>query len=55
MVAPKRQRKMLTIEQNVRVLDMLKEGQNCSIVGRHYGIKESLVHYIKKGNLQFVT
>lgn len=47
-VAPKRQRKMLTIAQKVGLLDMLKEGKSYAAVGRHYGINESSVCYIKK-------
>ncbi|XP_004082589.1 tigger transposable element-derived protein 1-like [Oryzias latipes] len=47
-VAPKRQRKMLTVTQKVGLLDMLKEGRSYSAVGRHYGLNESTVRYIKK-------
>uniref|UniRef100_A0A671XX33 DDE-1 domain-containing protein n=1 Tax=Sparus aurata TaxID=8175 RepID=A0A671XX33_SPAAU len=47
-VAPKRQRKMLTIAQKVGLLDMLKEGKSYAAVGRHYGINESSVRYKKK-------
>uniref|UniRef100_A0A8C5I5H0 HTH psq-type domain-containing protein n=1 Tax=Gouania willdenowi TaxID=441366 RepID=A0A8C5I5H0_GOUWI len=47
-VAPNRQRKMLTISQKVRLLDMLKEGKSYAAVGHHYGINESSVRYIKK-------
>ena len=45
---PKRQRKMLTIAEKVKLLDMLKEGRSFAAVGRHYGINESSVRYIKK-------
>ncbi|XP_062844657.1 tigger transposable element-derived protein 1-like [Trichomycterus rosablanca] len=45
---PKRQRKMLTIAEKVKLLDMLKERNNYAAVGRHYGINESTVRYIKK-------
>ena len=45
---PKRQRKMLTRAEKVELLDMLKEGRSFAAVGRHYGINESSVHYIKK-------
>uniref|UniRef100_A0A3P9M3J7 HTH CENPB-type domain-containing protein n=1 Tax=Oryzias latipes TaxID=8090 RepID=A0A3P9M3J7_ORYLA len=48
MLAPKRQRKMLTVTQKVGLLDMLKEGRSYSAVGRHYGLNESTVRYIKK-------
>lgn len=44
----KRQRKMLTIAEKVKLLDMLKEGRSYADVGRHYGINESSVRYIKK-------
>ena len=47
-VPSKRQRKMLTIAQNVRLLDMLKEGIIYVAVGRHYGIKGSSARYIKE-------
>uniref|UniRef100_A0A8C6UUK7 DDE-1 domain-containing protein n=1 Tax=Neogobius melanostomus TaxID=47308 RepID=A0A8C6UUK7_9GOBI len=47
-VAPKRQRKMLTIAPKVGILDMLKEGRSYAAVGRHYRINESSVRYIKK-------
>ena len=46
--APKRPRKMLTIAEKVKLLDMLKEGKSYAAVGRHYGINESSVRYIKK-------
>lgn len=46
--APKRPRKMLTIAEKVKLLDMLKEGRSYAAVGRHYGINESSVRYIKK-------
>ncbi|XP_067947476.1 tigger transposable element-derived protein 1-like [Watersipora subatra] len=45
---PKRLRKMLTIAEKVTLLDMLKEGKSYAAVGRHYGINESSVRYIKK-------
>ncbi|XP_013360806.1 PREDICTED: tigger transposable element-derived protein 1-like isoform X2 [Chinchilla lanigera] len=45
---PKRHRKMLTIKEKVELLDMLKEGKSYAAVGRHYGINESTVRYIKK-------
>lgn len=44
----KRQRRMLTIVEKVQLLDMLKEGRSFAAVGRHYGINESSVRYIKK-------
>ncbi|XP_061923673.1 tigger transposable element-derived protein 1-like [Entelurus aequoreus] len=45
---PKRRRKMLTIVEKVELLDMLKLGKSYTSVGRHYGINESTVRYIKK-------
>lgn len=45
---PKRKRKMLTIAEKVKLLDMLKEGRSYAAVGLHYGINESSVRYIKK-------
>ncbi|XP_039598433.1 tigger transposable element-derived protein 1-like [Polypterus senegalus] len=47
-VVPKCQRKMLTIAEKVQLLDMLKQGKSYAAVGRHYGINESTVRYIKK-------
>uniref|UniRef100_A0A665WJH6 HTH psq-type domain-containing protein n=1 Tax=Echeneis naucrates TaxID=173247 RepID=A0A665WJH6_ECHNA len=44
---PKHQRKMLNIAEKVKLLDMLKEGRSYAVVGRHYRINESSVHYIK--------
>ena len=34
--------------EKVQLLDMLKEGRSFAAVGRHYGINESSVRYIKK-------
>ena len=45
---PKRQRKMLSIADKVKLLDMLREGKSYAAVGRHYGINESSVRSIKK-------
>ncbi|XP_039593507.1 tigger transposable element-derived protein 1-like [Polypterus senegalus] len=39
---------MLTIAEKVQLLDMLKQGKSYAAVGRHYGINESTVRYIKK-------
>lgn len=39
---------MLPIAEKVRLLNMLKEGRGYADVGRHYGINESTVRYIKK-------
>uniref|UniRef100_UPI0035901482 tigger transposable element-derived protein 1-like n=1 Tax=Myxine glutinosa TaxID=7769 RepID=UPI0035901482 len=39
---------MLNIVEKVKLLDMLKEGRSFAAVGRHYGLNESTVRYIKK-------
>lgn len=44
----KRSRKTLTIVEKVKLLDMLKEGRTYAAVGRHFGLNESTVRYIKK-------
>jgi hypothetical protein len=44
----KRKRRMLTIVEKVKLLDMLKEGKNFANVARHYGLNESTVRYIFK-------
>ncbi|XP_068617067.1 tigger transposable element-derived protein 1-like [Brachionichthys hirsutus] len=46
--APKRRRKMLTIDEKIRLLDMLKEGKSNAAVGRHYDLNESSVRSIKR-------
>ena len=45
---PKRQRKVLTLQEKVKVLDRLREGKRFAAVGRHYGLNESTIRYIKK-------
>jgi len=45
---PKRQRKVLTLQEKVKVLDMVREGRSFAAVGRHYGLNESTIRYIKK-------
>ncbi|XP_061433690.1 uncharacterized protein LOC133359240 isoform X4 [Lethenteron reissneri] len=45
---PKRKRKMMTISEKVKLLDMLKQGRSYAVVARHYGVNESTVRYIKK-------
>uniref|UniRef100_A0A3B3QV94 HTH psq-type domain-containing protein n=1 Tax=Paramormyrops kingsleyae TaxID=1676925 RepID=A0A3B3QV94_9TELE len=45
---PKHQRKNLTIQEKVKLLDMLWEGKRYADVARHYGLNESTVRYIKK-------
>ena len=52
-VALKRQRKMLAIVQNDRLLDMLKEGTNYTAVRHHHGIKEPTVCCIKEESTKF--
>ena len=47
-IASKRQRKILTIAQNVRPLDMMKERKNYASLGCHDEIKESSFRCIKK-------
>ncbi|XP_070590866.1 tigger transposable element-derived protein 1-like [Erythrolamprus reginae] len=39
---------MLTIKEKIDLLDMLKAGRSNVDVGRHYGINESTVRYIRK-------
>lgn len=51
-VEPKRRRKMLTIKEKVLLLDMLNECGSYAAVGRHYGINESTVRYIKKEEMK---
>uniref|UniRef100_A0A3P9I863 HTH CENPB-type domain-containing protein n=1 Tax=Oryzias latipes TaxID=8090 RepID=A0A3P9I863_ORYLA len=45
---PKRQKKVLTLHEKVELLDKLKDGKSYATVGRHYGLNESTVRYIKK-------
>lgn len=45
--APKR-KKMMTIIEKVKLLDMIKEGRSYASVARHYRVNESTVRYIKK-------
>ena len=39
---------MLTINEKVTLLDMLKAGNSFASVARKYGLNESTVRYIKK-------
>lgn len=48
---PKCQRKMFTIAEKIKLLDMLKQGKSYAAVGRCYGINESSVRYIKKDEI----
>uniref|UniRef100_A0A3P9I0D2 DDE-1 domain-containing protein n=1 Tax=Oryzias latipes TaxID=8090 RepID=A0A3P9I0D2_ORYLA len=43
LLGPKRQRKMLSIADKVKLLEMLREGKSYAAVGRHYEINESSV------------
>ena len=45
---PKRQRKVMTLHDKVQLLDMINEGKSYAAVGRHFGVNESTVRYIKK-------
>ena len=45
---PKRSRKVMTLHEKVQLLDMIKDGNGYAAVGRHYGVNESTVRYIKK-------
>ena len=45
---PKRQKKVMTLQEKVKLLDLVKEGKSYAAVGRHYGVNESTVRYIKK-------
>ena len=38
----------MTLHEMVELLDMVKEGKSYAAVGRHYGVNESTLHYIKK-------
>ncbi|XP_045133328.1 tigger transposable element-derived protein 1-like [Portunus trituberculatus] len=43
-----KRKKMMTISEKVKLLDMLKEGRSYVSVARHYGMNESTMWYIKK-------
>ena len=43
----KRQKKAMTLHEKVELLHMAKEGKSNAAVGRHYGVNESTVRYIK--------
>ena len=45
---PNRKRKMMTIDEKVKLLDMLKVGRSCAALVRHNGVNESTASYIKK-------
>ncbi|KAM7068664.1 tigger transposable element-derived protein 1-like isoform 1-T8 [Molossus nigricans] len=44
----KRRRKMLTIREKVKLLDMIKDGKRIVEVARHYNLNESTVRSIRK-------
>ena len=46
--SPKRVKKVMTLQEKVKVLDMLKEGRSNVAVGRHFGVNESTIRSIKK-------
>lgn len=47
-VKTKHRRKMLTIQEKVKLLDMIKEGKKIVEVARHYDLNESTVRSIRK-------
>uniref|UniRef100_A0AAY5F568 HTH psq-type domain-containing protein n=1 Tax=Electrophorus electricus TaxID=8005 RepID=A0AAY5F568_ELEEL len=44
----KRPKATVTLQKKVELLDMLHEKKNFAAVACHYGINESMVHYIQK-------
>ena len=44
----KRNRKVMTLTDKVKVLDTLREGKSYAAVGRMFAVNESTVRYIKK-------
>ncbi|XP_064116376.1 tigger transposable element-derived protein 1-like [Macrobrachium nipponense] len=49
---PKKKRKMMTVNEKVKLLDMLKAGSSYASVASMYRLNESTVHYIKKDELK---
>nr|XP_057942280.1 tigger transposable element-derived protein 1-like [Doryrhamphus excisus] len=47
-IVTKRRRKMLTIQEKVKLLDMIKDGKKIVEAARHYGLNESTVRSICK-------
>ena len=45
---PKRQKKVINLHEKVELLNMVKEGKSYVALGRHYGVSEGTVRYIKK-------
>ena len=48
----KRQKRVMTLEEKVEVLNMMREGRSFAEVGRHFAINESTVRYIKKNEAE---
>uniref|UniRef100_UPI00358E5DC8 mitogen-activated protein kinase kinase kinase kinase 4-like n=1 Tax=Myxine glutinosa TaxID=7769 RepID=UPI00358E5DC8 len=44
----KRQKKLMCLNQKVELLDRLSRGESAASVGRHYGVNESTIRYIRK-------
>ncbi|XP_064081037.1 tigger transposable element-derived protein 1-like [Macrobrachium nipponense] len=49
---PKRVRKVMTLQQKVELLDMLKAGNSFAAVGRHFAVNESTVRSIQKEEVE---
>ena len=49
---PKKKRKMLTVHEKVKLLDMIKAGHSYASVARQYKLNESTVRYIKKDEIK---
>ncbi|GFU10729.1 HTH psq-type domain-containing protein [Nephila pilipes] len=47
---PKSQKKVMTLHEKIELLDIVKEGKSYAAVGRHYGVNESTVRYIRKND-----
>ncbi|XP_061637353.1 heterogeneous nuclear ribonucleoprotein U-like protein 1 isoform X5 [Phyllopteryx taeniolatus] len=52
---PKRHRKMLTIQEKIKLLDILQEGWSYAAVARHFSLNESTIRYIKKDEKKIRT
>ncbi|XP_064097201.1 tigger transposable element-derived protein 1-like [Macrobrachium nipponense] len=49
---PKRHKKVMTLQQKVELLDMLKSQKCFAAVARHYSVNESTVRYIQKKEVE---
>ncbi|XP_064109049.1 tigger transposable element-derived protein 1-like [Macrobrachium nipponense] len=49
---PKQVRKVMTLQQKVELLDMLKAGNSFAAVGRHFAVNESTVRSIQKEEVE---